>query len=191
MKGKSRAKKRKKVVKRRHSKPSKGALAKQKPVPRPPSLDDSFSALLQWSQQVHGLTANVRRAAEAFQGSLKLKGARLCIAAMQNRRPILEELYLWKCESAGHLAQQEPEKMKAQLEEGAVLVEALFDILAQDFQIRIMHEPGEKITTPKRGGRDYKFQEKFKDGMVYSRVVFPGLRQEKAVISPCEIAQSE
>jgi len=182
-------KKKGRLVRRGKSKVANPNRLKSKTVLRASSLDDSFSALLQWSQQVHGLTASVRRAAEEFQESLMLTNAKQFISTVQTKRPILEELYVWKCEGTGQSAESDPAKMNAHLEEGAVLVEALFDVLAREFQIRIIHEPGEKITTPKRAGRDYKFQEKYRDGVLTSHVLFPGLRQGKTVISPCEIAQ--
>lgn len=192
MKSKSKARnQKKKVVRRRKSKAAKPSRSRRKTVLHAPSLDDSFSALLQWSQQVHGLTANVRRGAEEFQESLKLTNAKQFISTLQTKRPILEELYVWKCESTDQSAESDSTSMKAHLEEGAVLVDALFDILEQEFKVRILHEPREKITTPKRVGRDYRFQEKYQDGLTTSLVLFPGLRQGKAVISPCEIVQCE
>jgi len=181
----------KKLARRGKSKATNLTRLKRKAVFRVTSLDHSFSALLQWSQQVHGLTATVRRAAEELQESLKLTNAKQFISTVQTKRPILEELYVWKCEGTGQGAESDPARMKAHLEEGAVLVDALFDILEQEFQVRILREPGEKIATPKRASRDYRFQEKYRDGVSNSHVIFPGLRQGKTVISPCEIAQGE
>lgn len=151
------------------------------------SLDGSLGAMLRWSQRAHGLTARVRRAAVVFTQNMLSGAGRECAAVLQKHRPIIEELYVWKSGSPS----QDPQSMKARLEEGTLLIESVFEILAAEFDITVIHNPGDIIPSPGRTARAYKFHERYRKDLPYSRVLSPGLRQGRTVISACEVVQEK
>jgi hypothetical protein len=115
--------------------------------------------------------------------------ARAFLETLQQDRPILEEIYLWKHDIEETKVTGNAEELGEQLWEGLELADALFAILDTAFDIKPIHEPGALIRTPLPRGRRYKFHETYQKGLNRSRVLFPGLCQRGNVISPCEIAQ--
>jgi hypothetical protein len=154
-------------------------------------LDEALAALIRWSQQVHGLTADVRRTSGELERDLHRANATEFIRAIQSKRNILEELYMWLSETRAQPNASEAAAIQTQLKEGAVLLDVLFGLLSSEFDIEPMHEPGEIIATPSKKMKNYRFRERREIGLEKSIVISPGLRQGKTIISPCEISQSE
>lgn len=110
--------------------------------------------------------------------------ARMFVEAVQEDRPILEELYIWAHATAK--AEASPA-----VEEGIALVDSLFSRLKECFDIDIIHVPDTIMATPHPNARAYKFSERFNPAIATSKVLFPGLKQGSKVLAPCEVEQIE
>lgn len=160
---------------------------KRKSDPAGKQLEKSLARFLDWAGKGEGLSEGVRRAYRGLEEGVRFANAAAFLSTLQKERRILEELYVWASESKGTTADSEDPRNS--LKEGISLVESLFSILEENFNVHIIHEPGKVIPTPPLRSRSFVFSDRYRKGVAESVVLFPGLRNGTRFISACEVEQ--
>jgi hypothetical protein len=186
-------------TKRNSRRSTKVRRASQRRVPRKHSprprtgglirLDHAVGNLLAWSARSEGLTASIRSASRGVEAECRQTNAASFIATLQAERPVIEELYNWMCGTKSGSDITDSAGLRQSLDEGAAIVNAMFDRMMSIFGIGIIHQPDEIIPTPDKRLKRYKFSTRFNPDLRTSRVLYPGLQQGRKLIAPCEVEQ--
>ncbi len=152
---------------------------------RPKSVSEisrAVSKIIDWNKKSIGLSVNLQKAINNLDLEQFGKFAAQFLIKFEEEC-ILQEMHEWYDKVK---AIQNPEE---NLNEIRNVVEALIDKLFEEFDVQLIQEPNSIIDTPKLGSRYYRFENKYSPKLKKCKVLRPGLKNNKTVISPCILIQ--